>query len=287
MIEGLSPVWQGLLGTLFTWGVTALGAAVVFFTDTCGGESAKQKFLDGSLGFAAGVMLAASYWSLLAPAIEMSEDYGSLAFLPASIGFILGGVVVYSGELFLEHIGADGHEIGFITSVSEKSTQRTPDVSRSNEGGVDRGTKSSTLRKRHGRNKSGGSGLEEGKDSSSEKGIQKTVHPEKWRSMMLLVAAITIHNFPEGLAVGVGFGAIGKSASATFSKARNVAIGIGLQNFPEGLAVSMPLRRLGFSRYRAFWWGQLSGVVEPVGGVYIYTYIHIFMYLYVCIYIYI
>eukprot|EP00466_Bigelowiella_natans_P003302 jgi/Bigna1/58289/fgenesh1_pm.72_\ len=181
MIESLSPMWQGLLGTLFTWGVTAV--------------SSQMFFLDASLGFAAGVMLAASYWSLLAPAIEMSDDYGSLAFLPASVGFVLGALVVYAGDVFLKFIGADG------------------------------------------------------------------------RSMMLLVAAITIHNFPEGLAVGVGFGAIGKGRGATFAKARNLAVGIGLQNFPEGLAVSLPLRRIGFTKHKAFFWGQASGMVEPIGGL--------------------
>mmetsp|Transcript_37770 Transcript_37770/g.73174 ORF Transcript_37770/g.73174 Transcript_37770/m.73174 type:complete len:340 (+) Transcript_37770:40-1059(+) len=274
MISTLSPVLQGVLGTLFTWGVTAAGAGIVFVTDSVGTEKTQQKFLDGSLGFAAGVMLAASYWSLLAPAIEMSEDYGSFAFLPASIGFILGALMVYAGDVFLRHIGATGGEIdkikkasGFPGESQETSPISSPGNTRKSRG---RDNKDEAgLRHRRPGSSRIGDGIEGGHVNEERDQRRKREQREKenkWRSMMLLVAAITIHNFPEGLAVGVGFGAIGKSPGATFAKARNLAIGIGLQNFPEGLAVSLPLRRIGFSPISAFWWGQMSGMVEPVGG---------------------
>jgi len=280
MIESLSPMWQGLLGTLFTWGVTAAGAGIVYITETCGGNDNQQKFLDASLGFAAGVMLAASYWSLLAPAIEMSDDYGSLAFLPASVGFVLGALVVYAGDVFLKFIGADADEVSSIrVAVGSGDNEGSnggisPETPPRNKTGKDyEGATSSSpsggLRKRglikeRKKEKS----LEEGIDDRAERSRRnKAEEKAKWRSMMLLVAAITIHNFPEGLAVGVGFGAIGKGRGATFAKARNLAVGIGLQNFPEGLAVSLPLRRIGFTKHKAFFWGQASGMVEPIGGL--------------------
>mmetsp|Transcript_12778 Transcript_12778/g.19158 ORF Transcript_12778/g.19158 Transcript_12778/m.19158 type:complete len:340 (-) Transcript_12778:77-1096(-) len=275
MIESLSPMWQGLLGTLFTWAVTAAGAGMVFVTDTCGGDQRKQQFLDASLGFAAGVMLAASYWSLLAPAIEMSEEQGSWAFLPASIGFVLGALLVYAGEVFLHSMGAKPDDIdaiqraagGFSSSGTFAVNDQEPvefDVT-----STLKTDKKKKLRRRGGhREKLEEGGVPGDKDPDVERRRrEKADRISQWRSMILLVAAITIHNFPEGLAVGVGFGAVGKTSGATFAKARNLAIGIGLQNFPEGLAVSMPLRRIGFSRGKAFWWGQMSGMVEPVGGL--------------------
>jgi ZIP family zinc transporter len=199
----LHPVLQAFLATLFTWGMTAAGAALVFF-----GRELSRKTLDGMLGFAAGVMIAASFWSLLAPAIEMSENMGQPGWLPAVIGFLLGGAFLRLVDRLLPHL-----HIGFPMSEAE---------------GV------------------------------------KT----KWQRTTLLVLAITLHNIPEGLAVGVAFGAVAYGLpSATLAGAVALAIGIGIQNFPEGTAVSMPLRREGISKGRSFWYGQLSGMVEPVAGV--------------------
>jgi len=201
---GLNPIIQALLATLFTWGVTALGAALVFFFKTI-----NRKVLDAMLGFAAGVMIAASFWSLLAPAIEMSETMGGLpSWVPAVVGFLLGGVFLRGIDLVLPHLHA-----GMATEDAE--------------------------------------------------GIQTS-----WRRSILLVMAITLHNIPEGLAVGVAFGAVAFNLpSATLAGAVALAIGIGIQNFPEGAAVSVPLRREGLSRGKCFWYGQLSGIVEPIAGV--------------------
>ena len=199
----LSPVYQALLATCFTWFVTALGAAAVFFFKTI-----NRKVLDGMLGFAAGVMIAASFWSLLAPAIEMSEGLGSYKWLPALIGFLLGGAFLFSIDKIIPHL-----HIGFPDEEAE--------------------------------------------------GVKSSLH----RSI-LLVLAITLHNFPEGLAVGVAFGAAAAGGSPELiGAAIALAIGIGLQNFPEGMAVSVPLRREGMSRMRSFMYGQASGMVEPVAGV--------------------
>lgn len=206
MIEamaGLNPIIQALLATLFTWGMTALGSAAVFLS-----RGLSRKMLDGMLGFAGGVMIAASYWSLLAPAIEMSESMGMPPWLPAVVGFVLGGVFLRLIDGVLPHV-----HIGF--SMKEAEGIRT-----------------------------------------------------SWQRTTLLVLAITLHNIPEGLAVGVAFGAAASGfPSATVAGAMALAIGIGIQNFPEGTAVSMPLRREGFSRARSFWYGQLSGAVEPIAGV--------------------
>jgi ZIP family zinc transporter len=206
MIEWFSnfhPVVQALIATLFTWGVTALGAAMVFFFKTI-----NRKVLDSMLGFAAGVMIAASFWSLLAPAIEMSESMGVIPWVPATVGFLLGGVFLRGIDFVLPH-------------------------------------------------------LHLGEPIENAEGI-----PTSWRRSILLVLAITLHNIPEGLAVGVAFGAVAYNLpSATLAGAIALAIGIGIQNFPEGAAVSVPLRREGMSRRKAFWYGQLSGLVEPVAGV--------------------
>ena len=201
----LNPIIQALAGTLFTWGVTALGAALVFFA-----RRVKQRSMDGMLGFAAGVMIAASFWSLLAPSIEMSEDlgYGKLLWVPPLIGFFLGGFFLWATDKILPHL-----HLGFPREEAE--------------------------------------------------GIKTS-----WHRSILLVLAITLHNIPEGLAVGVAFGAVAYNLpAATLGGAIALALGIGIQNFPEGLAVSMPLRREGMSRLKSFWFGQLSGVVEPVAGV--------------------
>lgn len=204
----LDPVQQALIATTGTWLVTALGAAVVLFT-----RGASQRFLDGSLGMAAGVMIAASYWSLLAPAIEMSRDYGTFRFLPAVVGFLAGAGFLRLIDLVLPHLHAS------LADHPERA-----------EG----------------------------------------VHTS-WRRTTLLILAITIHNFPEGLAVGVSFGAAaglsGAEASTQVGAAIALAIGIGLQNFPEGSAVSMPLKREGVSTAKALWYGQLSAIVEPLAGV--------------------
>ncbi len=198
------PIVQALIATLFTWFMTAAGAAMVFPV-----KQMSRGVLDAMLGFAAGVMIAASYWSLLAPAIEMSEGMSVPGWVPAVTGFLLGAVFLRGVDKVLPHLhpGLDGkdHTEGVKTS---------------------------------------------------------------WHRTTLLVLAITLHNIPEGLAVGVAFGAVAAGLpSATLAGAIALAIGIGIQNFPEGTAVSMPLRREGHSRGKSFWYGQLSGVVEPVAGV--------------------
>src|SRR5665647_1356114 len=201
--KGLSPVMQALMATGFTWFVTALGAGLVFFFKTI-----NRKSLDTMLGFAAGVMIAASFWSLLLPAIEMSEEAGNLPWLAPMIGFLMGGAFLKLADSLLPHL-----HIGMPVESAE--------------------------------------------------GVKTN-----WKRSILLVTAITLHNIPEGLAVGVAFGAVGAGIpSATLAGAVALAIGIGIQNFPEGAAVSIPLRREGVSRFKSFWYGQLSGLVEPVAGV--------------------
>lgn len=206
MIEwflGLSPVLQALLGTCFTWFLTALGASVVFFFKTI-----NRKVMDGMLGSAAGVMIAASFWSLLSPAIEMVEQAGGIPWVPPLIGFLSGGVFLWGIDKVLPHLHS-----GFPTSEAE-------------------GVKTS------------------------------------WQRSVLLVLAITLHNIPEGLAVGVAFGAAAAGhPAASIGAAIALAIGIGIQNFPEGAAVSVPLRREGLSRRKSFMYGQFSGMVEPIAGV--------------------
>lgn len=200
----LHPVVQALMATCFTWFMTAAGAAVVF-----GFKTINRKLLDGMLGFAAGVMIAASYWSLLAPAIEMSEQMEvTPVWLPAVAGFLGGGLFLWLVDKVLPH-------------------------------------------------------LHTGLETSKAEGIKTS-----WQRSVLLVLAITLHNIPEGLAVGVAFGAVAAGLpSATLGGAMALAIGIGIQNFPEGAAVSVPLRREGVSRSKSFFMGQLSGIVEPMAGV--------------------
>ena len=206
--EQFTPVQQALFATLFTYSVTALGAGLVFFF-----KDIDKSVLNGMLGFAAGVMIAASFWSLLAPGIAMAEELGQIPWLTAAIGFLAGGGFLYLVDKLLPHL-----HMGLETSQAE-------------------GVKTS------------------------------------WQRSVLLVLAITLHNIPEGLAVGVAFGAAsvacgeGCTTGATTAGAVVLAIGIGLQNFPEGAAVSIPLRREGFSRRKAFLYGQASGLVEPIAGV--------------------
>lgn len=199
----LSPVTQAFIATCFTWGVTAAGAALVFLT-----RDINKKLLDSMLGFAAGVMIAASFWSLLAPGIEMAGQLGQVSWLTAAIGFMGGGVFMRLIDKFLPHIHPG-------LSIDKKEGVKT-----------------------------------------------------SWQRSTLLVLAITLHNIPEGLAVGVAFGAVAADLpSATIGGAIALALGIGIQNFPEGTAVSMPLRREGMSRMKSFFYGQASGVVEPIAGV--------------------
>lgn len=203
LLEHFNPVAQALFATLFTWFVTAAGAALVFVT-----RKMNQRFMDSMLGFAAGVMVAASFWSLLAPGIKMSEQMGFNPWLTAAIGFMGGGIFMRLLDGFLPH-------------------------------------------------------LHPGLDMSRREGIKTS-----WQRSTLLVLAITLHNIPEGLAVGVAFGAVAAHvSSASLGGAIALAIGIGLQNFPEGTAVSMPLRREGMSRTGSFLLGQASGIVEPIAGV--------------------
>ena len=203
-LMNLSPLLQALCAGLFTWAVTALGAAVVFLF-----KSFSQKVLDTMLGFAAGVMIAASFWSLLAPAIRLANEVNNLpSWIPAGSGFMLGGLSLWLLNKYLPHLHP--------TLAPDKK---------------------------------------EGVKSKLQRSI-------------LLVLAITLHNIPEGLAVGVSFGAASLDLKgASIGSAVALAIGIGLQNFPEGTSVSVPLRREGYSRGRSFWYGQLSGIVEPVGAV--------------------
>ena len=202
-LQQYDPVTLALIATLFTWFFTAAGAAPVLFA-----KRVNQRMMDGMLGLAAGVMIAASYWSLLAPAIEMSGG----DWKPAAIGFLAGGFFLYLVDKVLPHL-----HIGFKTSEAE--------------------------------------------------GIKTS-----WHRSILLVSAVTLHNIPEGLAVGVAFGSVGLAADAAMARemmigAIALAIGISLQNFPEGLAVAMPLRREGMGRFKAFMYGQASGAVEPLSGV--------------------
>lgn len=201
--ENIDPLLGALLATLFTWGVTALGAALIFFFKTM-----SRAWLDGMLGFTGGVMVAASYWSLLAPSIEMSASMGMPSWLPPAVGFLCGAVFIYVLDKFVPHL-----HLNFDPSMTE--------------------------------------------------GPKTQLH-----RTTLLILAITLHNIPEGLAVGVLFGGVAAGIpEATIGSAVSLAIGIGLQNFPEGIAVAFPLRRHGVSRLRSFYYGQLSAIVEPIAGV--------------------
>jgi ZIP family zinc transporter len=202
-LQDSHPVWQALLATSFTWAVTALGASFVFFT-----RRMSRRLLDAMLGFSGGVMIAASYWSLLAPAIESARGRAVPAWAVAAIGFLLGGACLWGVDRVLPHL-----HLGF--GHAEAEGRRTT-----------------------------------------------------WQRSVLLVLAITMHNIPEGLAVGIAFGgAAADPSSNTLPAAVALAMGIGIQNFPEGFAVAMPLRREGMSRIKSFWYGQLSAVVEPIAGV--------------------
>jgi ZIP family zinc transporter len=198
--QHLSAVQQALVAGCFTWGGTALGAAAVFLT-----REVNRKVLDGMLGFASGVMIAASFWSLLAPSIALSREMGLLVWFPAATGFLAGAVFLRLADLLLPHL-----HLGYPRNEAE--------------------------------------------------GIRT-----RWQRTTLLVLAITLHNIPEGLAIGVAFGAAAAGLpAATLPAALALTLGIGLQNFPEGLAISVPLRGEGVGRVRSFWYGQLSAAVEPL-----------------------
>ncbi|MFY8067561.1 MAG: ZIP family metal transporter [Flavobacterium sp.] len=199
--ESIDPILAAFLATTFTWGLTAFGASFVFFFKTM-----NRVVLDGMLGFTGGVMVAASFWSLLAPAIEMSEGDGFIKVIPAAVGFLLGAIFIFGLDKVLPHM-----------HINFKETE----------------------------------------------GIKSP-----WQRTTLLVLAITLHNIPEGLAVGVLFGGVAAGIpEASIAGAVTLAIGIGIQNFPEGIAVSMPLRRMGMSRTKSFMYGQSSAIVEPIFGV--------------------
>jgi zinc transporter, ZIP family len=203
-VQEIGPVYSALLATLFTWFVTALGASLVLFFKTM-----HRGVLDGMLGFTGGVMVAASFWSLLNPSIEMGEKmFPAVPWMPAAVGFLAGGFFIFTLDKYLPHL-----------HINFGETER--------------------------------------------EGV-----PTQWRRSTLLILAITLHNIPEGLAVGVLFGAAALGLpDATVAGAITLAIGIGIQNFPEGFAVAMPLRRHGVSRWKSFWYGQLSAIVEPIAGV--------------------
>ncbi|MBL6647672.1 MAG: ZIP family metal transporter [Flavobacteriaceae bacterium] len=199
--QNTDPVLGALYATLFTWGMTAFGASFVFLFKTM-----NRVFLDGMLGFTGGVMVAASFWSLLAPGIEMSEGEGFIKVIPAAVGFALGALFIFGLDKTLPHLHINFKEAEGI---------KTP-----------------------------------------------------WHKSTLLTLAITLHNIPEGLAVGVLFGGVAAGLpEASLTGAVVLAIGIGIQNFPEGIAVSMPLRRQGMSRRKSFMYGQASAAVEPIAGV--------------------
>jgi ZIP family zinc transporter len=201
--ETINPVYAAFLATLFTWGLTALGAALVYFF-----KQVNRAVMDAMLGFTGGVMVAASFWSLLAPGIAMSPGEGFVKVIPAAVGFLLGAGFIFALDKVLPHIHINFKE-------SEKEGIKTP-----------------------------------------------------WRRTTLLTLAITLHNIPEGLAVGVLFGGVAAGFDgATIGGAVALALGIGLQNFPEGFAVAMPLRRHGLSRNKSFMYGQASAIVEPIAAV--------------------
>lgn len=200
-ILSLNPILQAGLATLFTWGVTAIGASLVYFF-----KRINKNLMDGMLGFAAGVMIAASFFSLIAPAITMAENLGLIPWLIVFIGFFSGGLLLFIGDK--------------IYDIYEK---RNP---------------------------------------------KKKENKVSFKRVVMLISSITLHNIPEGMAVGVAFGSVVYGLDgATLAAAWTLALGIGLQNFPEGTAVSMPLRREGMSRNKAFFLGQLSGIVEPIAGI--------------------
>mmetsp|Transcript_10694 Transcript_10694/g.18896 ORF Transcript_10694/g.18896 Transcript_10694/m.18896 type:complete len:340 (-) Transcript_10694:169-1188(-) len=267
-LEGASPVMHGLYGTLFTWFVTALGAGLVFLIPDGLSESTEGKLLDAGLGAAAGIMLAASFWSLLAPAIELAEDlgYGDWSFAPAAAGFLAGSVFVFLADWMLPE-AADSPEAYLKEIEAARAAEKDTETFGQNSTTQVARSQSSTIRKRKGVPVTPASPSSNREENLAEAVAQAKAKAKSWRRLVLLVIAVTIHNFPEGLAVGVGFGAVGVHPKATLKAAEVLTFGIGIQNFPEGLAVSLPMRRMGYSRWWCFFYGQLSGMVEPLGGL--------------------
>ena len=201
LLSNINPIILALLATLFTFSITALGAALVYFF-----KKVNKTVMDAMLGFAAGVMIAASFWSLLSPSIEMANSLNMTSWLVATIGFLSGGILLFIGDKVFD-------------TLDKKLTKKEPNI-------------------------------------------------KSFKRCMMLMFSITLHNIPEGLAVGVAFGSIVYGLNgATLESALLLALGIGLQNFPEGTAVSVPLRREGMSRTKSFIYGSLSGLVEPISGV--------------------
>eukprot|EP00943_MAST-04B_sp_MAST-4B-sp1_P004817 g4817.t1 len=259
------PTYNALLGTLLTWGLTALGASLVFLIP----KGEHRSLLDGSLGFAGGVMVAASYWSLLAPCIEKSEQLKyEWTWFPAAVGFALGGFGIALAEKFLPENAAD---VRNALEMNNSTTQNSKKKSSSNNSSPTSKRRSKTpksdARKRRGKKSSDKEEDEKTARVGKKDGSMSSKRIRSFKRIMLLVVAITVHNFPEGLAVGVGFGSVGTEGGMTLNDAIVLAWGIGLQNFPEGLAVSLPLYREGMPMWKSFMWGQASGMVEPIAGV--------------------
>ena len=201
--KNLHPVLQALIAGCFTWSLTAVGAAVVFLS-----KGLNRKFMDASLGFAAGIMLSATFWGLILPSVKLSCRMGNMAWIPPTLGFIIGGIFMRITDRIIPHL--------HIYLPLEKA-----------------------------------------------EGIKTS-----WHKTTLLVLAMSLHNIPEGLVIGVSFGALVHGVSdVTLAAAMALALGIGIQDIPEGLAVSMPLFRKGVSRLKSFWYGQLSGFVEPIAAL--------------------
>lgn len=196
--NNLSYVWQALIASIFTWGVTALGASIVFFF-----KKVNKTVMDAMLGFSAGVMISASFFSLISPALEMTKTLKMNGPLIISVGFLLGGILLFIGDKIYDLIDK-----------------------------------------------------------------KKDTNTKSRKRCFMLISSITLHNIPEGLAIGVAFGSLAYNLpGTTLLSAFTLALGIGLQNFPEGSSVSLPLRREGYSRRKAFFYGQLSGIVEPISAV--------------------
>jgi len=282
--EDFHPVLQGFLGTLFTWGMTAAGASLVFFT-----TKVNQKVMDLFFGFAAGVMISASCFGLIIPSVTFAEETEwskNIPWVPAVVGFLLGSAFLKAVSHFFEqyhhHHPDEGLPLEDVSKTDMLPKQfTTDDLKREEEQSItplddDRRKSSSSTSSddtQLSEEPAGGSfPMPRRKKLFSKLSTMlwgdKSRHAS-WHKTLLLVLAITLHNFPEGLAVGVAFGAIDSAENKhrAFSNAVALAIGIGIQDFPEGLGVSMPLRRTGMSRTRSFMHGQLSGIVEPLGGV--------------------
>jgi ZIP family zinc transporter len=197
----INPIMAAGIATVFTWLMTLVGASIVFLF-----VKINRTVMDGTLGFTGGVMMAASVFGLLIPAMNMSNGEGFEKAFPAAIGFVFGALFLFILDKFLPHLHVNFKQVEGV---------KTP-----------------------------------------------------WQRATLMVMAITLHNIPEGLAIGVLFGGVAAGIpEATITGATILTIGIAIQNIPEGIAVTMPLRRLGLSKRRSFFYGQSSAIVEPIAGV--------------------